>query len=144
MKKTAMVAGVLILTLIGVYKFYEDSLPPRTPQKVARLISGLSIPYDSKVVEFKERWNDFNGNGYAYIVLSLTKEAFNRIYQEGEENEYKELPITENIYGPLSEISEVKNSGIYRVKIDDEATMSFKGTVLSKSSNKVFVYFLSI
>lgn len=130
-----------IIVLTTIYVLFRDSLPPRTPLKVARLISGLSIPGDVKVIEFKDQWNDFNGNGFSLIVLRLDDKSFDKIYREAKSIDYRELPINENIYGPLKNISENTKKGIYKVQIDDESSMSFEATLLSEDDNNIIVYF---
>jgi hypothetical protein len=139
--KIPAVVGIIILALLGIYIIYQDNLPPRTPQKVARLISGLSIPNSSRVVEFQDQWNNFNGNGFSFIVLQLDDQSFTKLYQESKDKGYKILPIIEKIYGPLKDISEKKTEGVYKVVIDDEAGMSFNGTMLSSDDKRVIVYF---
>ena len=141
MKKKIAALGAIILAVIAVYIFYQDSLPPRTPHKVARLISGLSIPDDSRVIEFKDQWNDLNGNGFSFIVIQLDDKSFNKIYQEARESDYKALPITEGVYGPLKDISKKKVAGIYKVNFDDEATKSFNAAMLSNDDRRILVYF---
>jgi hypothetical protein len=139
-RRIFIILAILAIAIVTIYITFKDSLPPRTPQKVSRLISGLSIPRDAKVVEFKDQWNDFNGNGFAFIVLSLEEESFNKIYQEAKSLHFKTLPIKENIFGPLNDFSEKKTNGIYKIQIDNEASMSFSGTVLSTDDNSVIVY----
>lgn len=142
MKKTILtIVGSLVILLAIIYIIYKDSLPPRTGHKVARLISGLSIPADAKIVDFKDQWNEFNGNGFSFVVLSLDEESFNKIYQEAKSSHYKPLPITEEIYGPLKEISENKKKGIYKVQMHNKESMSFQAAVLTDDDNHLMVYF---
>jgi hypothetical protein len=142
MKNKISLIGLLVIAIMVIlYIINKDSLPPRTPHKVARLISGLSIPDDSKVLEFKDQWSNFNGNGYSYIVIRLDNNSFEKIYKEANEGDYRNLPIVEDIYGPLKTVSDKQTVGVYKVSIDDESTMSFQGTVLSENDKSVMVYF---
>lgn len=127
--------------MILVYITYRDNLPPRTPKKVARLISGLSVPIGSSVIEFQDQWNDFNGNGYSFISIQLSDKSFDELYNEAQDEGYRKLPITENIYGPLKAVSDTTKLGIYKVVIHDEESMSFDGAILSVDDKRLVVYF---
>lgn len=140
MKKGSVILAICATALVGVYAIYSDSLPPRTPGKVARLVSGLSIPRDAKVLEFKDQWNEFNGNGFSLIVLGLEEREFSKVYQDAKLLHFKTMPIKENIYGPLKDISESGIVGLYNIKIDNEASMSFSGTVLNEVNKTIIVY----
>lgn len=132
--------SVIVIVLLTIYIVNIDRLPPRTPFKVARLVSGLPVPNNVDVLEFKEEWVDFNGNGFSFIVLSLDRDEFNRLYEKSLDEGYKDLPITESIYGPLKDISLRKNKGRYKVVIENSETMSFKATMLSPDDNTIIVY----
>jgi hypothetical protein len=139
--KKIIILGLLAITIITIlYVLLIDSLPPRTPQKVARLISGLSIPHNAKVLEFKDEWNDFNGNGFSFVILSLNEDSFNKIYHEAISLQFKSLPIKEAIYGPLNNLCGRKTDGIYKIQIDSRAGTSFSGTILCKDEYKIAVY----
>lgn len=140
MKKRIILITICAIALVGIYAIFRDSLPPRTPTKVARLVSGLSIPRDASVLEFKDQWNDFNGNGFSLVILGLEAEEFDKIYQQAQSLHYKKLPIEENIYGPLKDMSEKGVVGLYNIQIDHEGSMSFSGTALNQGDKTVTVY----
>lgn len=141
--KISIILVIFTATLVIVYFMFNDNLPPRTPHKVARLISGLPIPYDSKVIEFEDQWNDFNGNGFSYIILSIEDQYFAEIYDKAKLNAFKALPIKETIYGPLKELSDSGSKGIYKIQIENQASMSFSGAIL-RSDNKTVVIYLAV
>jgi hypothetical protein len=119
---------------------FSNNLPPRTPQKVARLVSGLSIPRGAKVIEYNEQWNDFNGNGYSLIVLKIEEKSFEKIFQEAKLLNFKMLPITEDIYEPFNELANEIRNGVYKIDIDKEGSMSFSGTIINYDNYSIIVY----
>ncbi|REG74751.1 hypothetical protein [Algoriphagus antarcticus] len=141
MKKRIIITISLVgLALMISYVIWIDNLPPRTPQKVARIVSGLSIPRDAEILEFKDEWNNFNGDGFSLIILHLDNESFNNIYQESKLLQFDQLPLNDSIYGPLKDFANREVNGFYKIIIHDKNSMSFSGTVLSEKSNTVAVY----
>lgn len=143
MRTTIIALGSILLALAVIYFVFRDNLPPRTPHKVARLVSHLSIPNNAVIIEFQDQWNEFNGDGFSFIVLQLSDEAFRGLYQEAKDKGYKKLPVIEDIYGPLKEMSEETTEGIYIVNIDEEAGMSFEAAMLSQDDKRVMIYIAS-
>ncbi|PZX56804.1 hypothetical protein [Algoriphagus chordae] len=131
---------LLVIALLITYMVYIDNLPPRTPQKVARIISGLSIPRDAEILEFKDEWNNFNGDGFSFIVLQLDNESFKEVYQESKSLQFDHLPLSDSIHGPLKDFSNKNKVGLYKVEIDNRKSMSFSGTLLSEKNNTIAVY----
>jgi hypothetical protein len=139
-KRILIIVSLIAIAFMTSYVIWMDNLPPRTPQKVARIVSGLSIPRDAKIMEFKDEWNKFNGNGFSFITLHLDDESFNKIYQESKSLHFDQLPLNDSIYGPLKDFANSKVSGFYKIEIDDKISMSFSGTVLCKDDKTVAVY----
>ena len=139
-KRIFIIISCITIALITFYLIMIDSLPPRTPQKIARIVSGLSIPRDADILEFKDEWSSFNGNGFTFCVLRLDSKSFNRIYQESKSLRFEALPLNDSIYGPLRVFSDGKLSGLYKIEIDEKNSMSFSGTIICKESNTIAVY----
>lgn len=140
MKKYVIIFFGILIVVLAMYIFFYDSLPPRTPQKVARLISGLDVPRDARVVKYEEQWNDFNGNGYSLIILSLEKETFNKIYSRAKSLNFEELPIKEILYGPINSILPEKSGGVYEIQFSNKENMSYSISLLSKADNTLLIY----
>ena len=139
-KKTVLVTGLLLLVVATVYVRYKDSLPPRSPHKVARVLSGLAIPGSARVVAFEEEWNEFNGDGFCFVVLRLDDHLFETVYQEAKAKGYAELSLKAPVYGPLQAIPDSKTVGIYQLTTEDQDPTSFTGAVLSRADRLVSVY----
>lgn len=56
-----------------------SSCGPSGPHDLAEEISGLGVPGDAPVLEHREQWNRFLGDGYAVVTLQLTGEQFDRM-----------------------------------------------------------------
>ncbi|WP_144607604.1 hypothetical protein [Algoriphagus algorifonticola] len=143
MKKYNIIFFGILIVVLAMYIFFYDSLPPRTPKKVARLISGLDVPSDSRVVKYEEQWNDFNGNGYSLIILSLEKEPFNKIYNRAKSLNFQELPIKEVLYGPINSLLPEKSDGVYEIQFSDKENMSYSISLLNKADNTLLIYVAS-
>ena len=73
---------VALLILFAVlYVVFWDYLPPRTPYKAAKSISGIKLPVGMDVILFEEEWS-FSGDGYALIVFKLNAKQLQKIGQE--------------------------------------------------------------
>ena len=141
MKNRILIFPVMVvIALLITYMLCVDNLPPRTPQKVARIISGLSIPRDAEILEFKDEWNNFNGDGFSFIVLQLDDESFKEVYQESKSLQFDHLPLSDSIHGPLKDFWNKNKVGLYKVEIDNRKSMSFSGTLLSEKNNTIAVY----
>ncbi|GMQ30628.1 hypothetical protein [Algoriphagus confluentis] len=143
MKKIIILIFGILIVILAVYIFFYDSLPPRTPQKIARLISGLHVPRDARVEKYEEQWNAFNGNGYSLIILSLEKEAFNKIYNRAKSLNYQELPIKEVLNGPINSFLPKKSNGIYEVQFSNKENMSYSISLLNNVDNTLLIYVAS-
>lgn len=106
--KTVRIAYLLLLLLIvGAigYVLFSDHLPPRTPIKVARLISDLPIPKNSRVVEFDEYWISPNGDGEAFIVIELAPHEASRLAAQAQSQGYRpisQVDVSERVRDAIS------------------------------------------
>jgi hypothetical protein len=65
-----------VVVILGLFAWRNsDHLPPRRPYKIARVVSGLPVPKDARVLEFRDEWSE-NGDGIVKIVLQLTPAQF--------------------------------------------------------------------
>jgi hypothetical protein len=46
------------------------------PHRLVADISGLEVPRDAVVLEYREKWNRFQGDGYAAVTLQLQEPEF--------------------------------------------------------------------
>lgn len=74
-----------------------DRLPPRTPHKAARLVSGLSIPSSAKVLRSDEEWSEFNGDGHSKIEIALDSASFSRVRRQAQGQGYRQLAATDSL-----------------------------------------------
>lgn len=87
-----LLLSTLLVVAFGFY--FADYLPPRTPQKVAARISGFSIPSDSEVLYYDEKWDGFN-DGYCRVALKLTPQSYQRLRNQIPTKDYK--PLTTDV-----------------------------------------------
>ncbi len=74
MKRNVLLRISLVVGLVslGVLTWRNsDHLPPRRPYKIARVVSGLPVPNNVRVLEFRDGWSG-NGDGAVKVVLQLT------------------------------------------------------------------------
>ena len=60
---------------------YPDFFPPRTPLKVAGLVSGLEISEDIKFKMLQDDWSP-NGDGTTYVKATLSNKQLMRLLQQ--------------------------------------------------------------
>ena len=93
--------------------FVGDGAATRTPQEVARGISGLEVPEGSRVVHFEERWNDFNGDGHAHVEIALTPDELRALAAEARREGWVALPVPDRI---LRTDPGLPREGLYRLR----------------------------
>lgn len=101
-----------------VYLAFADHLPPRTPQKVARLLSGLPVSRNSEVIRFTDEWISFNGDGIAHVEIVFDREEFRELVAAARRIGYQPYASKDGV-DPLVESYVGKDSeGFYRLKRD--------------------------
>jgi hypothetical protein len=130
----------LLLVLVIVYVILRDKLPPRTPRKIARSISGLRINSDYAVSSFTEEWNQFNGDGSLVIEINLNDEQLSRLLVEGIQEGYHKLPIM-NPPPELSGALFLKDmKGYYRIAIHDKYASVFDLAIIDTRNKKLRIF----
>ncbi|KAA9332742.1 hypothetical protein [Adhaeribacter soli] len=135
--KALIFIGVLLLI---VYLIFPNSFPPRTPLKVARLVSGLKIPGDIRFKMLQDDWA-FNGDGTTHVKAKLTDEQLNEILQQATDKNYKVLPVLEK-YSEISipeGIADMEN-GYYQLDIDKDDPRDYTLTIIDSDKKEMIVY----
>ena len=132
-------AGVL-LALIAIYFYNEDSLPPRTPRKIARLVSGLDISRGINLDKAVDLWTP-NGDGEVLIRGILTDQEMKDLVKDAKTKDYKSLPIQENS-GLIVVSDELLKGrrGFFKFETDKSDSRSFKLTILDTDKNELITY----
>ena len=141
---------VWVLCILGVIR-YKDNLPPRTPYKIARVETQLTILNTFKVKEFEENYR-INGSGLICIVFELNEKELENVVRECQKDKYKEVTIENLIedgfldskteYGPFlykRNIREIQE-GFYQLKKNSLKNMDFTITVIDKEKRELIVY----
>ena len=147
---------ILIIIFLAVIKFW-NYFPPRTPIKVARIISELSISKDIKPTIFKEA-NTFTGEGYVYIVFQFDSIGSDNLKKHNSFSRYSKLPIEIKLPSLPDEIFSYMPADIYnqyyyplkkdtiqeykgRYKLDVKRnSKSFVFCLLDEKANKLYIY----
>jgi len=132
--------GGLLLTLTVIYFYNEDSFPPRTPRKIARLISGLSISRGTGLEKSIDIWAP-NGDGEVLVKGILTDQELYDLIEEAKTKHYKELPIKENI-GPAiipDGLVDGRN-GFYKIELDKVDTRGYYLTIIDVDKKELITY----
>ncbi len=152
--KTVVNITFLLAILSFLFFMFNDHLPPRTPLKIARIHSGLSIPPNAKTIKFKEQYS-FTGEGYMYLVLKLNDNNLVDIIREIKKEKYKQLMyenlMTDKLIDRVTgcgiklydkDITEIK-IGFYRLNAGITNMKDFQITVIDfqKKELTVFVNF---
>ncbi|GAB2551778.1 hypothetical protein [Spirosoma aerophilum] len=87
-KYRILLLSLPVLVALGCY--FADYLPPRTPLKVAARISGFTIPPDSEILYYDEKWDGLN-DGYCRVALKLTPQSYQSLRDQVPAKTYKRL-----------------------------------------------------
>ena len=131
---------VLLLIMTSVYFVYEDSLPPRTPRKIARLISGLNISRETKCEKPIDSWTE-NGDGEVLVKGILTEMELETLIEEAKVKSYKTLPINDDPDASIipDDLKKVQN-GFYRLDIDRVDHRGYNLTVIDVDNKELITY----
>lgn len=156
--KKIIIIFIIIVALGLVYLLFNKYMPPYTPTKTVKLMSGLKIP-NNVVFEKDTSFYSFTGEGYAEIVLKLNNEQYEELLKKNDLSKFTELPIREKLpealpegyfkymqidtlnkyYYSQEDTLNYEASGYYKFK-EYEKNESFKITVIDKIKQKVLIY----
>lgn len=135
-----LIVGFVLLTAGLLYFLFQDILPPRTPRKIARNISGLNITIAYKIASFNEEWSDFNGDGSLKIEIDLDDEQLVKLVSECGKNGYQNLPV-KNPPLDLQGAMFLKDlEGLYKIRIHDNRESAYDLVILDKKKKRLTVY----
>jgi hypothetical protein len=130
MRRKIVVVVVSVAVVGALYFFNADHLPPRTPVKVARVVSGLAIPSSARVLAYESEWQSFNGDGFTQVKLKLTPGEFARLAREAPRAGYKSLPATPAADARVYSHTSKNTRGWYRIVVEEDS-LSYSLAVLS-------------
>lgn len=133
------VVGVLGVLIVGtaLHGILRDRLPPRTPEKVARIVSGLGIPDGSRVVVFEDEWNGFNGDGSTLIVLEPPRSVFDQLIAEATRMGYSQVSTLDSF---PARVAARLGGPAARVALVEGTIANGRTIVLDRDSGRVVVY----
>ncbi len=134
----SLLGGIL---LISGYLFFQDSLPPRTPHKIARIISGLNIQNNTKVSCFKDDLRGGFGvvpSGDLLIIFTLQDKQLKKLKKECEQKKYQNLPVKNFVYTP--DFVKGVGDGLYWLNKSSSDPLDFSLVVLSVTRKKLYIY----
>ena len=132
--------GGLLLMLTVIYFYNEDTLPPRTPRKIARLISGLSISRETKLEKSIDIWA-LNGDGKVLVKGFLTDEELTDLIQDAKTKDFKKLPIRVNLGSATIDNGLIeRQNGFYKIEIDKDDPRDYYLTIIDVDKKELITY----
>jgi hypothetical protein len=132
--------GGLLLTLTVFYFYNEDSLPPRTPRKIARLISGLSISRETKLEKSIDIWAP-NGDGEVLVKGILTDQELSDLIEDAKMKDFKTLPIRVNLgSATIDDDLFERGNGFYKIEIDKDDPRDYYLTIIDVDKKELITY----
>jgi hypothetical protein len=153
MKKIILIISTFVLAVIILLFYnYKDYLPPRTPMKIARVESGLEIPQNIQIIDFKEEYS-FTGEGYVFVLMKFNDIALDDVMHECINKRYKKISI-ENLmidklinpnnkdYGFVINSKKITtiNDGYYKLNAKDLNKRDFSIVIIDKKKKELIVY----
>jgi len=133
----------LILVSVGLLGFcFWMYLQIDHPVSVGEKLTGLDIPRRTKAIHFKRESNDFNGDGYVLIVLSLDNKDVGYVERQCVDNGYMDFKKSKLEDEPMmAKFYDRGDAGLWKVieKTSETYTIAF----LNKSKNRLIVYSLN-
>jgi len=140
MKKRYFILVLGILILVVVYFTYSDSFPPRTPLKVARLVSGLNIANETEFEMLEDDWAP-NGDGTTYVKAKLTDKQLRELIEQAIQKKYENLPIkvfSSDVHIPLNIIE--GKQGYYLLEVDKDDPRDYTLTIIDSDKKEMIAY----
>lgn len=136
MKKSYYILFLGLVLLAIAYLIFPNQLPPRTPLKVARIVSGLEI---SREIEFEMVQDDWapNGDGTTYVKARLTDEELSELIRQTTQKDYKSLPLP---YDNVPEGIADGMNGYYFLKLDNKDPRDYTLTVIDSDKKEIIAY----
>ena len=133
-----MLLGLLLLC--AAYITFSDSLPPRTPLKVARLISGLEISNEVKFKMLQDEWSP-NGDGITHIKATLTDKELSVYSKQSTLKGYNKLPFKETSpYLILPHGVTHRINGYYLFNQDKDAPRDYTFAIIDSQKKEMIVF----
>ena len=141
MEKRHLVSIAAVVVCVGaLYWALGDHLPPRSPRKVARLVTGLSIPPGAEVVSFNDQWNVF-GDGLAEVEFALDPVSFETLKRQAAERGYRPLSaMSSDDAFVRSQVGDAE--GLYRFNRTNKGA-GYELTVLNNQTRHLLVRVLA-
>jgi hypothetical protein len=108
--------GLTITVCLILWIAFQDWLPPSSPQKSARRVTGLSIPRKAEVVAYSESDGLFGGYSLS-VRLKVDSAVFQKLAEEARNQGYRPLPMKADT-AIVPRYSASTASGWYRDKSD--------------------------
>jgi hypothetical protein len=135
MKKVLILAALGIVVLV-VCKFVLET---NNPVIIGEKITKLDIPQSAKVVRFERESNEFNGDGYILIELSLNDLGVQEVERQCINNRY--LPLSSSFFEKeviLQNFNDKNDRGYYKLVASNKNTHSV--SLLNKSKETLVIY----
>ena len=148
-----LIIGILFCVVASIgYYIFSDHLPPRTPLKIARLRSGLDIPKEAQLADYKEVYA-FNGEGEIYVKFKIDDTNVDNIIMQCKKKNYKKLTVKNLIIDKLIDVGSLKHQyfilgkditlikeGFYQLDAVNLNEMDFCITILDIEKMQLIVY----
>ena len=143
MKKVILYLIIGLVVVIGIlYVIFWNHLPPRTPHKIARVQSGLSIPGSWEVREFKDNWS-FTGDGFVLVVFDLDDRQQEKLLKQKEAKAFTSFPVLDQLQDTfLFHEGYLDNSDFGSYNFTEFGEYSFSATIINETKNKLIVFMI--
>lgn len=128
----------IVLTIVAVYLAFADQLPPRTPLKVARVISELPVPGDARILSFTDERSAKSGDGVSEVRLQVTDEEFSKLESLAREQGYKPTTPAELQRNVVSQLGP-NARGVFRFRPDSRKESGYDIALLDERTKQLFV-----
>lgn len=137
-KPPIAISLAILLTIVAAYLGFADQLPPRTPLKVARVISELPVPGDAQILSYTDMWPGPNGDGLSEVRLQLTDQEFATLESLAREQRYEPTTPAELQRNQVTQL-DPDARGLLRIRHNERKDASYDLALLDERTKQLFV-----
>lgn len=139
--KKYLLLGLLALALLLVVRYIAKG---SRQYQIATTVSKLDLPRERnlELIDFKEKWDEADGNGYLYVIYQLSVEDMKELITESKKKGYTPLPSNSRWAKGINTHWQRINNGLHLIAKEKVGTNknNLKLSLIDIDKNYLIVY----